>query len=46
MITATQQEFLALFASYRDVFYPRTNLARSEEIRAAAALHAMNHVLR
>lgn len=45
-VTGTQDSFLRLLASYRDVFYPKVDLAHHDEIRAAIALHAMNHVLK
>ncbi|GAA5906777.1 hypothetical protein JCM6882_003299 [Rhodosporidiobolus microsporus] len=39
--------WLHLLASYRDVYYPRLELGeKHEEVRQAAALHAMNHVLK
>ncbi|GAA5841862.1 hypothetical protein JCM11251_005405 [Rhodosporidiobolus azoricus] len=39
--------WLRLLSSYRDVFYPRLELGeKHDEIRQAASLHAMNHVLK
>lgn len=41
-----QKALLQTLASYRDVFYPKVDLAHHDEMRAAIALHAMNHVLK
>lgn len=45
-MTNTQEAFLRLLASYRDVFYPKVSIAQHDELRSSIALHAMNHVLK
>ncbi|KAK4705652.1 U3 small nucleolar RNA-associated protein 25, partial [Phenoliferia sp. Uapishka_3] len=45
-VTATQQALLRTLASYRDICYPKVELTQHDDMRAAIALHAMNHVLK
>ncbi|SCV70674.1 BQ2448_3436 [Microbotryum intermedium] len=40
------QGWLSLVATYKDVLYPAVTPQRHDQLRAALALHSMNHVLR
>ncbi len=43
-ITPLQTSVLSTLSSYRDLFHPAVQLDTHNELRAAAAMHAMNHV--
>jgi len=43
-ITPLQTSVLSTLSSYRDLFHPAVQLDSHNELRAAAAMHAMNHV--
>lgn len=43
-ITPLQTSVLSTLSSYRDLFHPGVQLDTHNELRAAAAMHAMNHV--
>ncbi|KAL8280824.1 hypothetical protein RQP46_006828 [Phenoliferia psychrophenolica] len=45
-VTNAQQSLLRTLASYRDICYPKVEIAQHDDMRATIALHAMNHVLK
>lgn len=45
-ITSTQEGLLKMLASYRDIYYSKVDLAHHDEMRAATAMHVINHVMK
>ncbi|GAA5880912.1 hypothetical protein JCM1840_003630 [Sporobolomyces johnsonii] len=45
-IPPSQEAWLRTLSSYRDVLFPKVTLDAHDDIRTAAAMHAMNHVLK
>ena len=45
-VTNFQQSLLRTLATYRDIGYPKVEIAQHDAMRATIALHAMNHVLK